>query len=89
MKFEGNKKNKIFIAENLCENAVSATLATWARPRLISHSDPETLEVSCTLPLRVQNYCMSRARIDGLVQACSISIVFAMEILQSCTKPSV
>ena len=27
--------------------------------------------------------------IDGLVQDCSISSVFALEILQSCTKPSI
>ena len=27
--------------------------------------------------------------VDGLVQCCSISIAYAMEILQSCTKPSV
>ena len=26
---------------------------------------------------------------DGLVQDCSISIALAMEILQSCTKPSI
>ena len=28
-------------------------------------------------------------RIDGLVQDCSISIANALEILQSCTKPSI
>ena len=29
------------------------------------------------------------SHIDGLVQGCSISIANALEILQSCTKPSV
>ena len=36
--------------------------------------------------------CVERGEvtyIDGLVQDCSISIALAMEILQSCTKPSI
>ena len=31
---------------------------------------------------------MGQAQVDGLVQDCSISSALAMEILQSCTKPS-
>ena len=31
----------------------------------------------------------SKMYIDGLVQDCSISIANALEILQSCTKPSI
>ena len=30
-----------------------------------------------------------RCHIDGLVQDCSISIANALELLQSCTKPSI
>ena len=33
-----------------------------------------------------KNYCCI-CRIDGLVQDCSISIAYALELLQSCTKP--
>ena len=31
----------------------------------------------------------SQGHFDGLVQDCSISIANALEILQSCTKPSI
>ena len=34
-------------------------------------------------------YCVPMDHINGLVQDCSISSVLAMEILQSCTEPSV
>ena len=32
---------------------------------------------------------MSAVNIDGLVQDCSNSIALAMELLQSCTEPSI
>ena len=36
----------------------------------------------------LQSDKVSPPQIDGLVQACSISIVNALDILQSCIKPS-
>ena len=36
-----------------------------------------------------QNMTMHGVNFDGLVQNCSISIACALEILQSCTKPSI
>ena len=36
-----------------------------------------------------ENLEQSPDDIDGLVQVCSISIANALEILQSCTKPSI
>ena len=36
-----------------------------------------------------KNIFVSNADIDGLVQNCSNSIADALELLQSCTKPSI
>ena len=36
----------------------------------------------------LSSWCCNRYHADGLVQDCSISSALAMEILQSCTKPS-
>ena len=38
---------------------------------------------------RGKKYVQLHEYIDGLVQHCSISSVLALEILQSCTKPSI
>ena len=42
-----------------------------------------------TDPMHITNWNKINYHIDGLVQDCSISSAFAMEILQSCTKPSI
>ena len=47
-------------------------------------------EPTWTHPQRINSYIYLRLHIyiDGLIQDCSISIANALEILQSCTKPS-
>ena len=50
---------------------------------------PDSMEISSSLPSkfwRADRYIESE--IDDLVQDCSVSIANALEILQSCTKPS-
>ena len=47
------------------------------------------LKQSNTSPFEYRNICSVYHYFDDLVQNCSISSVLAMEILQSCTKPSI
>ena len=48
------------------------------------HGQEETASIVCSLSI----YAISHSHIDGLVQDCSNSSALAMELLQSCTKPS-
>ena len=67
----------------------------------ISSPNDHRLDISCTVHCRATcvncgkwgsdiESCLhySKHQIDALVQGCSISIAYALEILRSCTKPS-
>ena len=56
------------------------------------HTSYSMQKKTCTQTLALQNFeefYQKKFHIDGLVQDCSNSSEFAMELLQSCTKPSI
>ena len=65
-------------------NCLGGDVSMWLD--FLSIVPADTLVLSGTRPW-ADTIC--NVYIDGLVQDCTISHVLAMEILQSCTKPSI
>ena len=67
-------------------------IIAWHRAFVWTNGSPVFLHIYVTQPQWVkcfEIFIVNMFHIDGLVQDCSISIANALEILQSCTKPSI